>query len=71
VLSSLPHHNNSPLAKCSCKKHCMDFHGDQTRTCRVTVHSGASKAHDWMVSMLGPLFLTAGGECVVYWYSIQ
>jgi hypothetical protein len=38
----------------------MDFHGDQTRTCRVTVHSGASKAHDWMVSMLGPLFLTAG-----------
>ena len=32
--------------------------GDHTRTC--TAHSGASKAHEWMVSVLGPLFLTAG-----------
>ncbi len=36
----------------------MDFHGDHTSTC--TAHSGATKAHDWMVSVLGPLFRTAG-----------
>jgi hypothetical protein len=36
----------------------MDFHGDHTSTC--TSHSGATKAHDWMVSVLGPLFRTAG-----------
>ena len=48
----------SPLAKCGCKKFCMDFHGDHTSTC--TAHSGATKAHDWMVSVLGPWFRTAG-----------
>jgi hypothetical protein len=32
-LSSLPRHNNNPLAKSSCKKHYMDFHGDHTSTC--------------------------------------
>jgi hypothetical protein len=36
----------------------MDFHGDYTATC--TAHSGATKAHDWMVGVLGPLFRTAG-----------
>jgi hypothetical protein len=36
----------------------MDFHGDHTSTC--TAHSGATNAHDWMVSVLGPLFRTAG-----------
>jgi hypothetical protein len=25
-----------------------------------TAHSGATKAHDWMVGVLGPLFRTAG-----------
>ena len=35
-----------------------DFHGDHTSTC--TAHSGATKAHDWMVSVIGPLFRTAG-----------
>jgi hypothetical protein len=58
VLSSLPRRNNRPLAKCGCKKFCMDFHGDHTSTC--TAHSGATKAQDWMVSVLGPLFRTAG-----------
>jgi hypothetical protein len=58
VLSSLTRHNNSPLAQCGCKKHCMDFDGDHTSTC--TAHSGATKAHDWMVGVLGPLFRTAG-----------
>ena len=36
----------------------MDFHGDHTSTC--TAHSGATKAHDWMAGVLGPLFRTAG-----------
>jgi hypothetical protein len=36
VLSSLPrHHNSSPLAKCGCKIHAMDFHGDHTSTPRA------------------------------------
>jgi hypothetical protein len=36
----------------------MDFHSNHTASC--TAHSGATKAHDWMVSVLGPLFRTAG-----------
>jgi hypothetical protein len=32
----------------------MDFHRDHTSTC--TAHSGVTKAHDWMVGVLGPLF---------------
>jgi len=58
MLAALPRLHNSPLAKCGCKKFCMDFHGDHTSTCNS--HSGATKAHDWMVSVLGPLFRTAG-----------
>jgi hypothetical protein len=58
VLSSLSRHHNSPLAKCGCKKHGMEFHGDHTSTC--TAHSGATKAHDWFVGVLGTLFRTAG-----------
>jgi hypothetical protein len=53
-----PRHHNNPLAKCGCKKHCMDFHGDHTSTC--TAHSGATKAHDWMVGSLGPHGRTHG-----------
>jgi len=36
----------------------MDLHGNHTSTCRA--HSGATKAHDWLVSVLGPLLRTAG-----------
>jgi hypothetical protein len=50
ILSSLPRHHNSPIAKCGCKKHCMDFHGDHTSTC--TANSGATKTHEGMVSVL-------------------
>jgi hypothetical protein len=32
----------------------IEFHGDHTST-----YIGASKAHDWMVSVLGPLLRTA------------
>ena len=58
ILAELICLHNSPLAKCGCKKFCMDLHSDLTSTC--TAHSGATKAHDWMVSVLGPLFRTAG-----------
>jgi hypothetical protein len=44
--------------QCGCKKHALDVYGDHTFTC--TAHSGATKAHDWMVSVLGPLFRMAG-----------
>ena len=57
ILAALPRLHNSPLAKCGCKKFCMDFHGDHTSTCRA--HSGATKAHDWMVNVLGPLLFLA------------
>ena len=49
---------SSLLTKCGCKKFLLDAHGDHISTC--TAHSGATKAHDWMVGRLGPLFRTAG-----------
>ena len=58
MLSSLPRLNNSSFAKCGCKKHVKDLHGDHTAT--RTAHSGGTKAHEWMVSTLGGLFRTAG-----------
>jgi hypothetical protein len=36
----------------------MELYGDHTSTC--TAHSAATKAHDWAVGVLGPLFRTAG-----------
>ena len=36
----------------------MDLYGDHTSTC--TAHSGATKAHDWAVGVLGPLFRSSG-----------
>jgi hypothetical protein len=58
TLAALPRLHNSPLAKCGCRKFCMDFPGDHTSTC--TGHSGATKANDWMVSVIWPLYRTAG-----------
>ena len=52
ILAALPRLHNSPL-NAAAIKFCMDFHGDHTSTC--TAHSGATKAHDWMVNVLGPL----------------
>ena len=54
ILSSLPRLHNRPITKCGCKKRALDLYGDHTSTC--TAHSGATKAHDWMVGALGPLF---------------
>jgi hypothetical protein len=58
VLASLPSRNQRSPALCGCKKHGMDLYGDHTST--RTAHSGATKAHDWAVGVLGPLFRTAG-----------
>ena len=41
-----------------CNKFTLDPHGDRVNTCKS--HSGATKAHDWMVTELGPLFRTTG-----------
>jgi hypothetical protein len=54
VLSSLPRHHNSSFARCGCKKHAMDFHADHTSS--FTAHSGATKAHDWMVGFRKRVF---------------
>ena len=63
MLSSLPRRNNSPLAQCGCKKHCSVFWTLTATTPAphlCTAHSGATMAHNWMVSVLGPLFRRAG-----------
>ena len=58
VLASLPRQNQRSTALCGRKKHGMDLFGNHTSTC--TTHSGATKAHDWAVGVLGPLFRSAG-----------
>ncbi len=45
-----------PLATCGCKKFQLDPLGDHLNTC--TTHSGAKKAHDWMVDQFADLFHT-------------
>ena len=38
TLAALPRLHNSQLAKCCCKKFCMDLHGDHTSTCTRPQH---------------------------------
>jgi hypothetical protein len=45
-----------PLATCGSRKFQLDPLGDPLKTC--TVHSGAKKAHDWMVDQVADLFRT-------------
>ena len=45
-----------PLATCGCRKFQLDPLGDHLNTC--TAHSGAKKAHDWMVHQIADLFRT-------------
>ena len=45
-----------PLAVCGCRKFKIDTLGDHLCTC--TAHSGAKKAHDWVVDQLADLFRT-------------
>jgi hypothetical protein len=42
-----------PLAVCGCRKFRVDALGDHLCTC--TAHSGAKKAHDWVVDQLTQL----------------
>ena len=60
VLASLPSATNArpPCAAARSTKHGMDLFGDHTLTC--TAHSGATKAHDWAVEVLGPLLRSPG-----------
>jgi hypothetical protein len=45
-----------PLAACGCRKFQLDALGDHLCTC--TAHSGAKKAHDWVVDQFADLFRT-------------
>ncbi len=45
-----------PLFVCGCKELGCDVLGDHISTC--TAHSGAKKAHDWVVEQLADLFRT-------------
>jgi hypothetical protein len=45
-----------PLAACGWRKFHQDVMGDHLCTC--TTHSGAKKAHDWVVDQLADLFRT-------------
>jgi hypothetical protein len=45
-----------PLPACGCRKFNLDTLDDHLCTC--TAHSGAKKAHDWVVDQLPDLFRT-------------
>jgi hypothetical protein len=45
-----------PFTTCGSRKFRLDPLGDHLNTC--TAHSGAKKAHDWMVDQIDDLFLT-------------
>jgi hypothetical protein len=45
-----------PLATCGYRKFQLEPLGDHLNTC--TTHSGAKKAHDWMVDQVADLFRT-------------
>jgi hypothetical protein len=54
--AQIPVIEEKPLATCGCWKFQLDPLGDHLNTC--TVHSGAKKAHDWMVDQVADLFRT-------------
>ena len=56
VGATIPALAELPLSACGCKKFVIDALGDHVRTC--TAHSGAKKAHDWVVDQLADLFRT-------------
>jgi hypothetical protein len=45
-----------PVATCGCRKFQLDPLGDHLNTC--TAHSGAKKAHEWMVDQVADFFRT-------------
>ena len=52
--TQIPEIPEKPLVTCDCRKFQLDPLGDHLNTC--TDHSGAKKAHDWMVDQLADLF---------------
>jgi hypothetical protein len=54
--AQIPAIEEKPLATCGCRKFQLDPLGDHLNTC--TAHSGAKKAHDWMVDQVADFFRT-------------
>jgi hypothetical protein len=54
--AQIPVITEKPLATCGCRKFQLDPLGDHLNTC--TSHSGAKKAHDWMVDQVADFFRT-------------
>ena len=54
--AQIPAITEKPLATCGCRKFQLDPRDDHLNTC--TAHSGAKKAHDWMVDQVADLFRT-------------
>jgi hypothetical protein len=54
--TQIPAIAEKPLAACGCRKFQLHALGDHLCTC--TAHSGAKKAHDWVVDQLADLFRT-------------
>ncbi len=54
--TQIPVIDEKPLAACGSGKFHLDVMGDHLCTC--TTHSGAKKAHDWVVEELADLFRT-------------
>jgi hypothetical protein len=52
----IPVIDEKPLVASGCRKFQLDAMGDHLCTC--TSHSGAKKAHDWVVDQLADLFRT-------------
>jgi hypothetical protein len=52
--AQIPAISEKPLATSGCRKFQLDPLGDHLNTC--TTHSGAKKAHDWMVDQVADLF---------------
>jgi hypothetical protein len=52
--AQIPAIAEKPLATCGCRKFRLDPLGDHLNTC--TAHSGAKKAHDWMVDQVATFF---------------
>ena len=56
VGATVPALEELPLSSCAYKKIDVDALGDHVATC--IAHSGAKKAHDWVVDQLADLFHT-------------
>ena len=52
--AQIPAIAEKPLATCGCRKFRLDPLGDHLNTCPA--HSGAKKAHDWMVDQVADFF---------------